>query len=153
MPTLEDKQKVDEIREVVRTLHPIYKQFNAAIVPLEKLAGDLRAWETKLHILLNAQDQMEGKLRDAESRLAMVENQAKTRLISIEQNTRTLTDRLIQKEAALDAKLAECDRQKTENERLRHEAEVYRNHLEQKLKGLSEVTPKDALAAAPKAKK
>lgn len=153
MPTMEEKEKVEEVRAIVNTLHPIYKQFQAAIVPLEGLAKSLRSWETNLHILLNAQDQMERRLKDAEARLALTEQQAKTRLMSIEQNSRTLSDRLMQKESQLDTMTAEVEKQKLENARIRHEAEVLRNHYEQKLKGLSEVTPKDALAAAPKSKK
>ena len=140
MATVEAKQETQEVRDVLARVSKFFQKHEARANGLTEAINDLRALSKDVVQLLNAQESLDRRKRDAELDLARVEKEAKTRLQSIEQSHSAILDRVSKKEIEIDGKLSDLAKREDKAAAVRRDAEVLKDHYEKKLAGITEVS-------------
>jgi len=133
MTTMEKTKEAEAVNEALVQLRQLYKDFNSVSASVSALSAKMRSFETGIVQLLNFEDAAERRKKAAEINLASVEQQAKTRLMNIEQNNRTIIDRLSQKEMEAERKMAEAVAKLADADRRVNDAEMLKVHYEELL--------------------
>lgn len=130
-----------DIRELLAQVSKFYKDYEGLGRIIDRFRSDYLGLRANIVHLLNAQENLGRMNKDAEIKLLKVEQEAQTRLQTIEQGHRAIIDRVSKKEVELDGLKSELERREAKVSNLKMEAELLKAEYEKRLAALSSTNP------------